>query len=150
MYLQGIYGCSKEEVALGWVGGIIEDSILKYHQNDMPFDNWLQSLQVTTALIIGMYAELDDAALHTHIKSNMNTTLKGDAFCAKTHTEPDFDKWLASLKVLDHVCLEQEYKLKEMIEKDHTARLKLYCDCTLTTPSQNVNHNYSNTSNTTT
>ena len=109
--------------------------MLKSQQHDVPFDDWLQSLQATAALIVGTYAELDDASLRTHIKSNMNNTLKGDALHAKTHTEPDFTKWTAALKVLDDARLEQERKLKEMIERDRAARLEHRHDRTLTTPS---------------
>ena len=134
-----IFKVFMDEVRVKWLTdgweGIIEDSVLKSHQNDMPFNDWLQSLQATAALIVGTYMELDDASLHMHIKSNMNETLKGDTFCTKTHTEADFGKWMAAPKVLNDAHLETECKLKEMIEKDHTARLKHHRDHTLTTPS---------------
>ena len=73
-----VFKAFMDEVRIKWLmdgwEGIIKDSMLKSQQHDTPFDNWLQSLQATAALIVGTYAELDDASLHTHIKSNMNDT----------------------------------------------------------------------------
>jgi len=107
----------------GWEG-VIEQGILNSTQGDKPLWDWVQSLQSTNALIVGTYAELDEPLLRTHIKSNLNNTVKAEANCKKTHTELDFQKWIAALKLLDDDCINDECKLREFMAKDRVLRCK--------------------------
>jgi hypothetical protein len=129
----------------GWEGHI-EQSILVSSQGDTPFWDWLQSLQVTAALIVGTYAELDDNTLCTHIKSHMNESLKLEA-SHKTHKEPDFKLWTAVLKSLDDEHVNNECRLCEMIAKDRLTRLEFSQNHTLANPSHNANVNRTTTNN---
>jgi hypothetical protein len=133
------------EVCTNWLSdrweGVIEGSILKLNQGDCPFWDWLQSLQATNTLIIGTYAKLDDAMIQTHIKSNLNETLKTQVNHKKTHTELDFKKWTIALKLLNNDRINKEHKLLEMITKQHASCLETCCDfmCPLSNPSHAAN-----------
>jgi len=107
----------------GWEGSV-EQGILNLPQGDMPFWDWLQGILSTNALIVGTYAEMDEAALRTHIKSKMNQSLKEEANHKKTHVELDFKKWTTALQVLDEERINDERKMRELLAKDRASRLE--------------------------
>ena len=79
--------------------------------------------------------------MRTHIKSNLNKTLKTEVNHKKTHTELDFKKWTTALKLLDDDRINEERKILEMITKQRASHLETHRDFTrpLANPSRAAN-----------
>jgi hypothetical protein len=107
----------------GWAG-IIKQSILNSTQGDKPFWDWVQALQAMNVLIVGTYAEMDNTAMCTHIKANLNESLKVVANRKETHHELNFKKWTSALKLLDDDHINDESRMVAIIAKQCAARIK--------------------------